>query len=165
MVFPGCARDCWGNWCWSGAGLGRGVCPGAWFSRLLTLTDGDGAGKTGGGGAWPRRGVFFPAGGATLGGGPGACSGRGVHLRPRPRSPAVGSVAPWPEKGGILWAEEVPRLQAVTAGNHDCSGPKVPSIGTQRVSGRAGPGRANGDRGGLRGKSVPLGQLTNQGAG
>lgn len=95
--------------------------------------------------------------------GGGASQGRGLRPRLRPRSSALSSAARWPEKGGSRWGEEVLRLQAVTAGNHDCSGPKVPSIGTQRVSDRAGPGRANGDLGDLTEKSVPLGQLTNQG--
>lgn len=63
--------------------------------------------------------------------------------------------------------EEVARLQAAAAGSHDCSGSKVPSTDTQRVSDRAGgPGEdVQRDRPGLSEKSLPLGQLTNWGAG
>ncbi|KAB1280343.1 SH2 domain-containing protein 3C [Camelus dromedarius] len=59
---------------------------------------------------------------------------------PPPES-ARSSVAPLPEKTGSSRAEEVPRLQAATTGNHDCSGPKMPHTGTQRAepSGAQGP--------------------------
>lgn len=69
----------------------------------------------------------------------GGAAGRGLQVRLRPRSPALSSAAPWPEKGGSRGAEEVPRQQAVTAGSHDRSGPMVSRTGTQRVSDRAGP--------------------------
>lgn len=108
-----------------GVGTGRvkaeGCVRGAWPSRPWTLTDGGrGRSETGGGRAFPRRGVSFLAGGVGCGAAPGrgrgACPGRGLQVRLRPRSTALRFSAPWPEKGGSPRAEEVPRLQAVTAG-------------------------------------------------
>lgn len=112
--------------------------------------------------------MSFPAGGVGCGEAPGrgrgACPGRGLQVRLRPRRTALSSTAPWPEKGGSRRAEEVSRLQAVTAGNHDCSGTKMPRTGTQRVSDRAGPEDRLRGWEWFEGESVPLGQPTKQDA-
>lgn len=68
----------------------------------------------------------------------GACPKLGSISCPAPLGTARSFTAPWPEKGGSRLAKEVPGLQAVIAGSHDYSGPKVPRSGTQKVSGRTG---------------------------
>lgn len=92
------------------------------------------------GGACLRQGVSFLMGGAVPSRGRRGVPWAWLTIRLRPWSPALSSAVLWSEKSGSRWVEEVARLQAVTAGNHDCSGSKVPSTDTQRVSDRAGPG-------------------------
>lgn len=85
-------------------------------------------------------GRVFPSGwGGALQRAEGRALGVAYTLGPAPWSPALSSAALWSEKSGSRWVEEVARLQAATTGNHDCSGSKVSSTDTQRVSDRAGP--------------------------
>lgn len=126
--------------------------PGGVAFRPQTLTDGEGGGARREGRGVLEAGRVLPGGGggwgAAPGGGRGACPGRGLQVRLRPRGTALSSAAPRPEKGGSRQAAEVSRLQVVTAGDHDCSGTKVPCTGTQRVSDQAGPEEGTGMVGG-----------------
>lgn len=147
-----------GGWRGEGRGGGGGARGRGFPAR--TLTDGGrGRSETGGGGACPSGACPSQPLGRRRQRAGGVSQGAWSGPQAPPPKPCSGCGARWPEKGRRPGAEEVLGLQA---GSHDCSGAKVPHTGTQRVSGQRGAGRAGGGRSGLRGKSVPLGQLTNR---